>query len=294
MQVLYIDTLFFVNFAMDFLVLYVTGTFLHMKKRLALFLLASLLGGIYAVLAVVYTFPSWLSLLLSPVVALLLSAIAFRGLGSIRSFLLAVLLFMLFSMLFGGIISVFFTFLEGIFEVRESEAMSVSDVVLILGFLAFGIVSLAIRFFANIPREKNATVVVEMFGKTVLVPVLVDSGCLLKDPISGRPAVVLRLDSVAPILPAEIVMCARAPKTSMPTNPTIARKCRLLPAKGLGSRSLLLSVRPDRLYVQVGKEKRECEAQIALFSVEKNHFGGRDGLLPTALLSRFEARLPHS
>ncbi len=294
MQVLYIDTLFFVNFAMDFLVLYITATFLHVKKRLALFLLASFLGGVYAVLAVVYAFPSLLSLLLSPVVAVLLSAIALRGLGSFRGFLIAVLLFMLFSMLFGGIVSAFFTFLESIFAVRESEALGVSDVVLILGFLAFAIVSLAMRFFGSVPRDKYATVIVEMFGKTVLVPVLVDSGCLLKDPISGRPAVLLRLDSVAPILPAEIVMCARAPKTAMPQNPALARKCRLLPAKSIGGKTLLLSVRPERLYVQTGKERRECEAQIALYSVEKNHFGGRDGLLPTALLSRSASPLPHT
>ncbi|MBQ8908341.1 MAG: sigma-E processing peptidase SpoIIGA [Clostridia bacterium] len=293
-QVLYIDTLFFVNFAMDFFVLYITGSFLHIRKRLPLFLLASLLGGVYAVLAVVYAFPSWLSLLLSPVVAVLLSAIAFRGLGSIRSFLAAVLLFMVFSMLFGGVISAFYTFLEGIFDVRESEALALSDVILILGFVSFGLVSLLLRFFGKMPREKYATVIAELFGKTVYIPVLVDSGCLLSDPISGRPAIVVRLDTLAAALPAEIVMCARGKRTEMPGNTALARRCRLLPAKGLGSRTLLLSVRPERLTVQIGKEKRECEALLALYSVEKNHFGGRDGLLPTALLSQGTPRKDRS
>ena len=286
MQVLYIDTLFFVNFAMDFLVLYLTGSFLHLPKRLLLFLLASLLGGVYATLAVVFAFSPWLTLLLSPLVAALLSAVAFRGLGSVKAFLLSVLLFMMLSMLFGGIVSAFYTFLEGVFEARQSEWLSLSDAILLLGFLAFAIVSLALRFFGRIPGEKYASVLVEAFGKSVLVPVLVDSGCLLKDPISGRPAVLLRLDSLSPILPPEIVACARAKRTAMPQNSAIARRCRLLPAKSIGSKALFLSVRPDKLTVILGKEKRECEALVALYHVEKNHFGGRDGLLPTALLGQ--------
>ena len=172
MQVLYIDTLFFVNFAMDFLVLYVTGSFLHLPKRLLLFLIASFLGGVYATLAVIFAFPGWLTLLLSPLVAVVLSAISFRGLGSIKAFLLSVLLFMLLSMLFGGVVSAFYTFLEGIFEVRESEWLTLSDAVLLLGFLAFLLVSLALRFFGHIPGEKHAAVLVEAFGKSVVVPVL--------------------------------------------------------------------------------------------------------------------------
>ncbi|MBP3437495.1 MAG: sigma-E processing peptidase SpoIIGA [Clostridia bacterium] len=284
MQVLYIDTLFFVNFAMDFLVLYLSGSFLHLRKKLSLFLIASFLGGVYAVAAVLFDFPSWLSLLLSPVVAVLLIAVAFRHTGSYKVFFSAVVLFMLFSMLLGGTVSALYTFLEGIFDVRQTEKLLLSDVVLILGFVTFCIVSLTLRFFGGMPKEKFATVVVEMFGKSIAVSALVDSGCLLTDPISGRPAIVVCLEAVSPILPSEVILCARSHKTGMPSNPRIARKCRLLPAKSLGSRSLLLSVRPDKVYIQIGKEKKECEALLALYAVGKKHFGGRDGLLPSSLL----------
>ena len=54
MQIVYIDVLFIINFCMDFLSLYISGAFLHLKQSQKQLLFSALLGGCYAVFSVVF------------------------------------------------------------------------------------------------------------------------------------------------------------------------------------------------------------------------------------------------
>ena len=284
MQVLYVDTLFFVNFALDFLSLYLAGLFVHAKKSVIRFLLAATIGGIYAVAAVIFEFPAPLHFFLTVLMAALLCRVAFRRPAGWRTFIGYFLLYYVFSVLLGGAVSALYRFLEDVLEKRETVMPAKADIIVLFGFLSAGVLSFLIRFFGGAPKEKYATVLITAYGKTVGVPVLIDSGCLLSDPISGRPAIIVRLEALTPILPRDILSCARPPGVDMPKNPSVARRCRLLSARSLGKASLLLSFRPDRILLDAGGEKRECDALIALFEADKNYFGGRDGLLPASLL----------
>lgn len=259
---------------------------MHTKNSLLRFLCSSLLGGVYAVTAVIFAFPTILNLFLTALLAILMCGIVFRGVGTWRAFFGCVLLYYVFSVLLGGAVTALYRFLEDVLQKRDTIAPARADIILLFGFLSAGILSLLIRYSGGAPKEKYATVLITAYGKTVGVPVLIDSGCLLSDPISGRPAIVVRAGALAPLLPREIMACAKLPGVNMPQNPSLARKCRLLSARSLGKASLLLSFRPDRILLDIGGEKKECDALIALFDAEKNYFGGRDGLLPSSLLLR--------
>ena len=63
LQILYADTLFLSNFVMNLLALSLSGGVMHLKYKRRRVLFASMLGGIYATLAVVLVFPGALHIL---------------------------------------------------------------------------------------------------------------------------------------------------------------------------------------------------------------------------------------
>lgn len=291
LRVLYVDTLFFINFALDLLSLTLVGILLHIRRRLWRLLVASALGAVYAVAAVLFGVPPFLHFLLSLGMSFVLVMTAFRNFGNKGRFLAAIIAFYLASVLLGGVIDALFGVLEGFLPMRFDGALRLSDLVLLFGFAAFGLVYAASRFFGGMPLGKFAYVRITFGMKSVTFSVLIDSGCLINDPISGKPALVVRAEALSSVLPREILACARSKHAFMPRDPDTARKCRLIPAEALGERRLLLSVRPDRLCVLPDKNNRktrekekELDAYVALLTTEENHFGGFEGVLPSSLL----------
>lgn len=287
LEILYVDTLFFINFALDLLSLCLTGVFLHMERRLLRLLIASFLGAVYAVLAVILAIHPALHVVLSLLCAFVLLSVSYRSFGSPWRYLGAVAVFYLASMLLGGAIEALFSFLETLLHSRTDAHLRPADLVLLFGFLAFLAVWGLRRLFGGISERSFATVRATLDGKSVSFPVLVDSGCLLSDPISGKPALLVRLEALSDVLPSQIVACARSRTAYMPRDPAYARRCRLIPAEALGERRIFLSVRMDELSLLPAKGSRErarrIDAYIALFPVERHHFGGFEGLLPSSL-----------
>ncbi len=288
LQVLYVDTLFLVNLALDLLSLMLVGLLMHLKRSIPRLLFASVLGALYAVAAVLLSFHPLIHTFLSLVVSLLLTVIAYRGFGSGVRLFAAFLTFYLSCVLLGGAIEALFTVIEGLLSVREDFSLRPSDLVLLLGFSAFALITLAERFFGGAPLKKAVTVRVTLGGRSLTLPLLVDSGCLLSDPISGKAALLVRLETVSEILPGEIITCARSKSAYMPHDPESARRCRLIPAESFDGRRLLLSVRADSLALLPDKKgkggEQVLDAYLALYSTEKSRFGGFDGLFPASLL----------
>ena len=282
MQVLYVDTLFFSNMAMDLLALSVTGVILRLKRSFGMLLLASALGGVYAVVAVLLAFPLPLHMIVSLLLSLCLVAVAFGRIGRGRLFFGAVVLFYLATVLFGGGIELLFVFLEQLFGTRTHFFLSVSDMVLLLGTLIFVILRLVIRFFFTTPVTQSATVQIRFRGHKITVPLLVDTGCLLADPITGTPALLLSREAALTIFPKELTDCAVG-KIRMPETGYLSSKCRLLVASSMGEKKLLLAVRADRVTLVI-QPNTPLDVLIALWPEEGEDFGGFAGLIPSGVL----------
>lgn len=286
MQVIYIDTLFLLNFAMDFLSLTLCGTVLHMPRKMRYLLPASFLGAGYAILAVVFRFPFWAQAVFLLPTGGLLCRIAFRRFFGWRRFFCAVAIYCGAALVIGGAVNALYEWMETYFSGTYRKAIGSGDVVLLVGFGTACILLLLSRFFDGEPQQRCVSVSISVDGKSVTLSLLVDSGCLLQDPISGKPALVVRLDALRTLLPDEILVCARAQGLRMPASPVLARRCRLLPVKSLGDTCLLLGIRPDKLTLSAkeGNVSRECDALIALYAADKTRFDGYDGVVPSVLL----------
>lgn len=261
MRVIYVDTLFFLNMAVNYLLLLGTGHFSGLPfKRRRLFL-SSLLGAAYAVLACMNGFEMLNSVFFKAVSG---AVMVFAGFGcdSLKNFGKRLVLFFLVSAVFGG--GVFAAYIagggtpsgfgEGMLYTR------ISLKVLIISVAAcYGLVSI---FFGGAGRHgafgrETAEVRVRSGGREAVFSALVDSGNTLRDPVTGTPVLIAEPEAVRPVLPPAIRglfdrSSVKSPSELMEvlSGTEYAVRFRLIPFRAVGTESgLLIAFRPDRIEI---------------------------------------------
>lgn len=282
MQVLYIDTLFLSNFVMNFLALSLTGWITHVACKKSRLFLSAFLGGVYAALAVLCSFPGALHVTVGLLLSALLVLIAFGKSRHLGLFLRTFAVFYFSSLLLGGGIEALFSLLEESLGMRSNFIFRPADAVLALGFAVYFILRFLTRFLSagGLPRSVNVSI--SHGGRSVSLPLLVDSGCFLSDPVTGKGALLVSLSALRTVLPREVIEAAEGRNVRMPESFSLARRSRLLPMKGAGGERLLLAFRPDE--VRLLSDGATLDVWVALYTADSARFGGCRGLLPASLL----------
>ncbi len=251
MTVVYLDSLFLLNLGLDALLLSAARRLSRSGGSWGRTLSAALLGALYAVGVFLLPWP-WLE---HPVTRLACSAGMARLCSSRRTgALLGV--FLLLSLSLAG--AVVLMAAAGLGRMSQSSGFpsSAADARLLL-LCAAGEYLLCCAVAALKRRGSSACVPVLLRceGRTVLLRALVDSGNLLRDPVSRAPVLVVSPEWAAALFPPGL--CPTAEELRHPEavlKRLVSRwepgRLRLLPFQAVGSaQGLLLAVRLDRLEV---------------------------------------------
>lgn len=284
----YVDLFFLINFSMDFLCFFLTARLLHRKLSLPRVLAASAIGGIYADLALFFSVGRLLSLVLDVGVCALMCLLALGERKKARTLPLYILVYTAISMTLGGIMTALFGLWNrsAVFEGAEAGG---SDGISVWQFFLLALVSGAItllggRFFRKKTAQSDAVLEVVYEGKRECFSAMVDSGNLLREPISGRPCIVADCRAMEKLLPPEIISCAKKrPPTPEGLSQTHARRVRIVPANTASGGGLLLAVRPEEILLRSPKGSHPIDAMIALCELDKGA-DGKEALLPSQLL----------
>lgn len=281
-QVLYADTLFLANLVLNFLALSLTGSVMHVVHKKRRLFLASVLGGAYALVAVLCAFPGALHTVVGVLLSALLVLIAFGWCGRLGLFFRTFALFYFSVLLLGGGMEALFALLEETFGMRTDAVLRPADAVLVIGFSAYFILRFLARYLGGGELPHSVNVRIEHEGRSVTLSLLVDSGCLLSDPITGRGAILVSASSLGTVLPSEVISAAKARHVEIPQELSLAKRTRLLPLRGVGGEHLILAFRPDE--VRLLTDGGTLDVWVGLYPSESTRFGGCRGLLPASLL----------
>ena len=260
MTVIYVDTLFLLNAAVDYLLLLASARLAGEPLARLRFLLGAALGGMYAVAI----FLPGLSFLARPpcrlAAAVLMVLAAF---WKSRRLLRQVVIFLALSCAFGGgVLAIGLLGGRGL-TLSNGVLYSGMDLKIVL-LSAAGCYGALTLLFQRTGRHTAAAgelrpVRLTLGERQVSLTALVDTGNTLTDPATGRPVLVAEADCVEELLPPGI-----RPSPADLRDPAGAlerlkdpwrRRFRLLPYRSVGvDRGLLLAVRVDQ--VQVGEEDR--------------------------------------
>lgn len=236
-MVIYIDSLFLLNFVIDYLLLLLTGKVTGSPLCRWRIALAAALGASYSVLCAVVKLPILTHPVLKLAVAVLLVLLAY---GHCRCLLRCVLIFLALSAAFGG----------GLYalELMLGRPLILSvPTILLFSAAAYGVLSLAGRKLARHGPAELRRITVQLGSRSTTLTALLDNGNTLTDPMTGRGVLVAEGDSLASLLPPEADY--RHPSQCFQALPDPAA-FRLLPYRSVGVDSgLLLAVRADALEV---------------------------------------------
>lgn len=253
----YLDLLIVLNFLVDLLLIMGTNRLSGYPPGVRRALPAAIIGGVYAGACVLPGFAFLGSTLWRLVSLGAMSVVAF-GIG--ESGLRRGILFVLLSMALGGIAA---CLNRGGFWALVISAAGVCALCMV-------------GFRGRVGQQHYVPVTICWGGKTVTMTALVDTGNTLRDPLTGRPVLVVdetvagKLSAFTPSQlahPVETMAAAKLPGL------------RLIPYTAVGSAAgMLLGLRPD--YVQV--DGKEAEVIVA-FAPQRLGQGGYQALAGGAL-----------
>lgn len=285
MTVIYIDSLFLLNFVVDYLLLLcagrLAGEVLH-RGRLAL---GAALGAAYA--AAVF-FPG-MGFLLHPLCKLgaaVLSLLISYG-GSRRLLRVSLVFFAAAAAFSGGIFALELLGGRGL-TLKNGIFYSAMDLKLILLSAAgcYVLLTLVLQRTAkhSVVHRELTPALLTLEGRRVALTALVDTGNTLTDPANGRPVMVAEGERLAPLFPPGQAPDVQALRDPVKTMERLSAqgwqgRCRLLPYQSVGVEcGLLLALRLDG--AKIGTEDYG-KLLVALSPTRLSDGGGYSALIGT-------------
>lgn len=247
----YIDIIFLENLFMNFIILFATQTILKSNIKIIRTFLASILGGIYAILMYMSEIRIYSNICLKIILSLAMVEIAFNP-KSIKSFFKYLVIFYLTSFTFGGVAFALIYFVSPenvVFNNGRLVGTYPIKMILLGGILGFIII---VSSFKNIKKKISKTdmlcnikITIENKNKSLIS--IVDTGNFLKDPISKAPVIVVNSQSLTGILPGEILDNIKDIINGANVNiGQYIKKIRIIPFSSLGKENgLLLGIKSD-------------------------------------------------
>ena len=287
-QDVYVDLLFLINFSMDYLCLYVCAKILHRRIKISRILPASVLGGVYSVASLFIQASPPLALAIDVGVCMLLCAVVFAEQGrTASSTLLCTFLFVGISMMTGGCMTAIFNLLNRLKIPLDSiEEDGISTYLFAILAAISGLITLKSgKLISKRASVTECTVTLTVEGKRLALKALSDSGNLVKDPLTGKPVVLIDRDTLASV--CDVAVFDRYAKGEQ-AGVKSALSLRLIPIATASGRSVLVAAKAENLTAEaIDKRGRQYSFELdALFAPAdlQNHANGYKAIIPAEIL----------
>jgi sigma-E processing peptidase SpoIIGA len=279
---------------MDFLSLYISGAFLHLKQSQKQLLFSALLGGCYAVFSVVFEGIKAIGFIISIAVSLLLCYIAYGKEVARFRFLRLWVVFYFVSFLLGGAISAFYNMLSALFSSYDFAGNSFESnkkaiLFLLLATFCSLLILLFKRIFTREVAERSCKVSIEIKGQRRKINALIDSGNLLEDPISAKKVIIVTLKSIRPIISDNLFKELSKGLDGIKNLPfEDSARIRIIPVNGVTSSKIIVGYKADKIEVEIIKRGKpyvfSVDAIIGIITKEADSFREYDAIMPESLL----------
>lgn len=293
----YLDEIFAVNLAMDWLILWAVGNLAQCSTEKWRLGLAALLGAVYSVLLLLVP-DGWCARL--PVKigwSVLMLRTAYKG--SWRSHVKMISYFYLVSFAFGGAsMGAMYLFSQPIAPAWSGIALVEMDFQLFwlafgTGLTVFAVYALRSRLRQDMAAAQTIIAAsVQFQDKTVMLRLLADSGHSLTDPLTGKSVLVAEHKKILPLF-SEAVQKELIDKEAispemfveLAQQPDMLGRWRMIPYQAVGQQGLLAGFRPDCVLLQNGEKSKLLSNVIIALAVQRfSADEAYQGLVPLDLL----------
>lgn len=208
-MVIYLDVVFLENIIMNYIIIYATGIVVKSEIKQWRILIASSIGAIYTIAMYISTIPIYSNFIMKLILSLVIIYVAFIP-KNIKKTLKILLIFYLVSFVFGGcIFALMYIITPKLAQIKNGVFVGTYPIkiALIGGIISFVIIQISFKMVKNKISKKDVIYNIEIIinNKKTEVKALLDTGNLLKEPITGMPVIIVEHKSLNKIVPIEIL-----------------------------------------------------------------------------------------
>ena len=265
---LYVYIIFLENIIMNSIIILATGIILKNTQRIWRNLVSSGIGAIYAILIYTSNFKIYSNIILKVILSVVIVYIAFKP-ANIRSFLKHIIIFYLTSFTFGGVAFALLYFVRPqdiLFQNGVLIGTYPIKMILAGGILGFIIITFAFKNIKGKLTRKDMMCTV-IIGNT-RITAIVDTGNLLKDPITKMPVLIMEREMLKGIFPEIILENA----TDIVNGKEIelgeySSKLRVIPYKSIGKENgLLLGIKAKNIRIVYQDIEKAHDVIIGIYT----------------------------
>ena len=294
---IYVDIVLLENLCMNYIILFGTAYIIKIKVKHIRILLASLIGAVYAVLAYAGVFPIYANLITKIILSICMTYIAFNP-KKLKGLIKELILFYLVSFALGGCAFAL------LYIVRPQDIFMKNGVyigtyplkiALLGGITGFVITYVAIKIVKT-RITKNEIIykaIIKIEEQEIEINVLLDTGNMLKDPISGDAVIMVEKNKLYKILPNEMLDNTNkflGGEFENAESLEYRKRIRFIPFTSVGKQNgMLLGIKPDLVKIIIDVDEIVNEKTIiGVYEKTFSKSGKYSGLIGLDILERTE------
>ena len=278
---IYIDIVLLENLVMNYIILLGTGYIIKARIKHIKLIISSLIGAIYALLAYMEIFPIYANFITKMILAICMIYIAFKP-KKIKGLIKELIVFFLVSFSLGGCAFALLYMIkpQEIF-VKDGVHIGVYPlkIALLGGITGFVITYISFKVVKNhiTKNEIIYNAIIKIEEKKLEIKVLLDTGNMLKDPITGDTVIIIEKEKLYDILPLELLnnidnffeFDNKVIKNEYQT------RLRIIPFTSVGKRNgMMVGIKAD--YVSIITDIDEIKKDNAIICVYEKKFSKTD------------------
>ena len=277
---IYIDVIIAENLIMNYIILYATSLISKSKTSWLKMFIASLLGTLYVVIAYISKLNMYSNIFLKIILSAIIVFIAYYP-QDVKKFIKQLTLFYLTTFTFGGVATYLIYVLKPqniIIENGVYKGTYVLKVIFMGAIVGTIVLLISFKFYKSKITTKDMMCKIKIIfkNKEVEVNAIVDTGNMLKEPLTGNPVVVVEKTSLYDLLPKEIlnntesILGGDFEKIPENIKNEYVQKLKIIPFSSLGKQNgMLVGIKPDKLII-INEEKEEEKDNIVVAIYNKS------------------------
>lgn len=268
----YLDIVFLENIVLNYIILLSTGIISRSQISMKRIFLSSMIGGIFAILNYIIKFNLIFSIIIKILLSIIMMKVAFKS-GKKFKIIKNLIFFYLVSFTFGGIAFMLLFIINPqniVINNNHFVGTYPLKITVLAGGLGFIIISLATQIIKDRINKKSMICDLEIFfsGKNKKIKTMLDTGNLLKEPISGADVIIVEKESLKDIISEDILknITKILEGKWIAENNIHSYKFKLIPFSSLGNdNGLLIGFKPDYIKIYREEEYLRDDVIVAIY-----------------------------
>lgn len=262
----YVDVVFMENLFMNYIILFATAVINKVEIKLIRILISSILGSIYSIVVYTNILSNFTGLIIKILLSVAMIYIAFYP-DSLKRFMKQLLIFYLATFTFGGVAFALLYFIRP-GEILIENGIYIGTypikIALLGGIIGFVIITIAFNIIKGKISKRDMFCDISIYINSEIkeMRAMIDTGNLLKEPITGMPVIIVEKEELEGILPEEVLenldKIINGEVENIKDIEQFMNRFRVIPFNSLGKQNgLLLGIKADKIIINYDENKIE-------------------------------------